>query len=123
MTGIRLACVLLLVAFTSLIWADPTKISLTYFGRGADSTSGRSELAAWGAWEREIDPVTGKRWGDLVEVTGVSTLNIEGSSIQVLKFAAGSGEDVIWTHPDSFYLFPVSAPSAQLPVARDLQLG
>jgi ABC-type sugar transport system permease subunit len=101
----RLALIALVWGLIACAQGAPTKITHTYYWRSAASTGDRAALAAWGAWLKETDPSNGRRWGDQLELTGASTLNIEGSSVQLLKFAAGSGEDVIWTHPDSFYLF------------------
>lgn len=100
-----LVCPLSLLVLTSFATAGPTTITQTYYWRSAANTGERAGLAAWNAWLKENDPKTGFQRSKLIALDGTSNLNIEGSSIQLLKFAAGSGEDVIWTHPDSFYLF------------------
>ncbi len=102
---LRYLATVLLWVLVVCISAAPVKITQTYYWRSAANTNERSGLAAWTAWQNETDPLTGRQWRDEIELAGSSSLNIEGSSVQLLKFAAGSGEDVIWSHPDSFYLF------------------
>lgn len=84
---------------------NKTKVSITWFTTVPYNTDTRAEIAGWDQWRNSKDEVTGKRWGDLVQLAPGSEVQIEGSSLKLLQFAGGTAEDIICTHPDSFFAY------------------
>lgn len=78
---------------------------MTWFTPVPYDTNTTAEATAWDQWRQMIDRATGHRFGDEIEVKNASDVEIEGSSLKLLQFAGGTAEDVILTHPDSFYLY------------------
>jgi ABC-type sugar transport system permease subunit/ABC-type glycerol-3-phosphate transport system substrate-binding protein len=78
---------------------------MTWYHEVPYDTNSSAEFAAWEQWRHLVDPGSGRRFGDEIEVKNASDIEIEGSSLKLLQFAGGTAEDVILTHPDSFYLY------------------
>lgn len=102
----RLVVLISLLAFLiGLCPGSPTPIIMTWYTPVPYDVATRADAAAWEHWRQTIDPVSGQRFGDEIEVKNALDVEIEGSSLKLLKFAGGTAEDVILTHPDSFYLY------------------
>lgn len=55
------------------------------------------------SWYSQVDDVTGKKWGDLVEVLRTPVINVKGNSTQMIQFAGEGGSDIIYGYPSTFY--------------------
>jgi ABC-type sugar transport system permease subunit len=103
----RLAALLLSLILSSCMAVGQirTPIFMTWYAPVPYDNASRAEVAAWDQWRDMIDGSTGKKFGDEIEVKNFLDVEIEGSSLKLLQFAGGTAEDVILTHPDSFYLY------------------
>lgn len=95
----------LLALLACICSASQTPILMTWYAPVPYDVATRADAAAWEQWRLTVDPVSGKRFGDEIEVENALDVEIEGSSLKLLKFAGGTAEDVILTHPDSFYIY------------------